>query len=70
MSGVWGVLQPLWGDGEEDGGTPGAGLGMRVPQHPVLGRMERIRAKQEKYHQERVPRSVTEGQDETRPGES
>ncbi|KAM8985686.1 piezo-type mechanosensitive ion channel component 1 isoform 2-T2 [Ara ararauna] len=32
--------------------------------------MERIRAKQEKYHQERVPRNVTEGQDEARPAPS
>ncbi|NXT39329.1 PIEZ1 protein, partial [Pelecanoides urinatrix] len=29
--------------------------------------MERIRAKQEKYHQERVPRGTGEGQDEARP---
>lgn len=30
--------------------------------------MERIRAKQEKYHQERLP--AGEGQDEARPGET
>ncbi|XP_009475763.1 PREDICTED: piezo-type mechanosensitive ion channel component 1 [Nipponia nippon] len=32
--------------------------------------MERIRAKQEKYHQERLPGGTGEGQDEGRPGES
>lgn len=32
--------------------------------------MERIRAKQEKYRQERLPRGSREGQDETETGES
>lgn len=51
-------------------GVPPGGLGERAPQQPLPGRMERIRAKQEKYHQERLPSGTGEGQDEARPGES
>lgn len=45
-------------------------MGERAPQQLLPARMERIRAKQEKYHQERLPRGTGEGQDEARPGES
>lgn len=51
-------------------GVPPGELGERALQQPLPGRMERIRAKQEKYHQERLPRGTGEGQDEARPGES
>ena len=51
-------------------GVPPGDLGERAPQQRLPGRMERIRAKQEKYHQERLPGGTGEGQDEARPGES
>lgn len=50
-------------------GVRWGGLGW-APQQPLPDRMERIRAKQEKYRQERLPRSSGEGQDETETGES
>lgn len=48
----------------------GWGLEEQPLQQPLPGRMERIRAKQEKYHQERLRSGTSEGQDDARGGES